>query len=245
MNMNPFDDQNQSEEIIPSDSIKIPEWKRALDVAVIIIALPLLLPLAVLIGLVIWLVSTGPILFKQERVGHRGKRFMCYKFRTMKVGAETASHQWHLNQLMTSNAPMVKMDAQGDPRVIPGGSLIRSSGLDELPQLINVLFGEMSLVGPRPCVPYEYENYLPEQKERFSAAPGLTGLWQVSGKNKTTFAEMIKLDIAYSKRQCLWLDLKIMLKTIPALLEQVWDNRKRKAAVSRSTQPRAVVSARP
>jgi lipopolysaccharide/colanic/teichoic acid biosynthesis glycosyltransferase len=245
MNMNSIDDQNQSEEMIPSNSVQIPDWKRALDIAVIIVALPLLLPLAVLIGLVIWLVSTGPILFKQERVGHRGKRFMCYKFRTMKVGAETASHQWHLNQLMTSNAPMVKMDAQGDPRVIPGGSLIRSSGLDELPQLINVLFGEMSLVGPRPCVPYEYENYLPEQKERFNAAPGLTGLWQVSGKNKTTFAEMIQMDIAYSKRQCLWLDLKIMLKTIPALLEQVWDNRKRKAAVSRSTQSRVVVSARP
>jgi len=242
LNMNLFDDQNLSADTTAPDAIYIPGWKRTLDIVLILLALPLLLPLAVLIAGVIWMVSVGPVLFKQERVGYRGSRFMCYKFRTMRVGAETASHQWHLNHLMTSNVPMIKMDAQGDPRVIPCGSLIRSSGLDELPQLINVLFGEMSLVGPRPCLPYEFEQYLPEQKERFNAVPGLTGLWQVSGKNKTTFAEMIRFDIDYAQRQSLWLDLKIMLKTVPALLEQMWDNRKRKVA---TLPPRVTASARP
>ena len=96
---------------------------------------------------------------------------------------------------MDSNTPMTKMDSKGDPRIIPFGWLLRSSGLDELPQLINVLRGEMSLVGPRPCLPYEYDRYLPWQRERFAAVPGLTGLWQVSGKNRTTFVEMIQLDI--------------------------------------------------
>ena len=120
--------------------------------AVILVTLPLLLPLAMVIGLIIRLVSTGPILFKQERVGYRGSRFMCLKFRTMYCGAETVTHQGHLQQLMDSNVPMTKMDAKGDSRIIPFGKLLRASGLDELPQLINVLKGEMSLVGPRPCL---------------------------------------------------------------------------------------------
>ena len=118
---------------------------------------------------------------------------------------------------------MVKMDATGDSRIIPLGKLLRSSGLDELPQLINVLKGEMSLVGPRPCLPYEAEKYLPWQQERFNAAPGLTGLWQVSGKNRTTFTRMMQLDIEYAQNKSLWLDLKIIFKTIPALLVQMSD----------------------
>jgi lipopolysaccharide/colanic/teichoic acid biosynthesis glycosyltransferase len=101
------------------------------------------------------------------------------------------------------------------------GAVVRSTGLDELPQIINVLRGDMSLVGPRPCLPYEYEAYRPWQKERIKGLPGLTGLWQVSGKNKTTFEQMIHLDISYLRSKSIWLDLGIMLKTVPALLQQV------------------------
>jgi len=124
---------------------------------------------------------------------------------------------------MGSNVPMKKLDSVRDPRLIPCGLLLRSLGLDELPQLFNVLRGDMSLVGPRPCVPYEYENYAPHHRERFNAAPGLTGLWQVSGKNRTTFEEMINLDISYAKKQSLWLDLKIIFKTFPAIVSQTKD----------------------
>ena len=212
----------------PIDSDPIPSWKRWLDVMIVISALPFLLPLMVVIVAMIRIVSRGPILFRQERVGYLGRRFMCFKFRTMHVGADTRIHQGHLDQLMTSDKPMTKMDKTGDPRIIPFGSLLRSSGLDELPQLINVLRGEMSLVGPRPCLPYEYDKYLPWQKERFQTTPGLTGLWQVSGKNNTTFTEMIHLDIRYAKTKNLWLDVTIILKTVPAILIQIWETRKKK-----------------
>ena len=196
-----------------------------LDLALIIMAFPVLLPLVMLIGLLIRIVSAGPVLFKQERIGYLGERFLCYKFRTMFVNSDTTVHQGHLNQLMNSDAPMMKMDSHGDPRIIPFGRLLRASGLDELPQLINVLRGEMSLVGPRPCVAYEYEKYMPWQQERFNTVPGLTGLWQVSGKNRTTFTEMIQLDIKYARTKTIWLDLKIILKTVPALLIQIWETR--------------------
>ena len=222
----------------------LPNWKRALDVVAILMALPLLLPLAVVIGLLIRLVSTGPILFKQERVGYRGSRFMCLKFRTMFCGAETVTHQGHLQQLMHSNVPMTKMDAKGDARIIPFGKLLRSSGLDELPQLLNVLKGEMSLVGPRPCLPYEAAKYLPWQLERFNAAPGLTGLWQVSGKNRTTFTRMIQLDIEYARTKNLFLDLKIIVKTIPALLVQMWDVRQQKKAMPQTATTEARIPLR-
>ena len=201
-------------------------WKRTLDVLLILLALPVLAPLALLIALLIRSGSRGPVLFKQERVGFRGRRFMCLKFRTMFVEADTSTHQGHLLQLMKSNTPMRKMDSEGDPRIIPFGLLLRASGLDELPQLINVLRGEMSLVGPRPCLTYEYDQYLPWQKERFQTVPGLTGLWQVSGKNKTTFVEMVLLDIKYAKHKTLWWDLKIIMMTVPALVIQMLESRR-------------------
>ena len=118
---------------------------------------------------------------------------------------------------------MVKLDEHKDPRLIPFGSILRASGLDELPQLFNVLRGEMSLVGPRPCIPYECEAYQAWHWQRFDAAPGLTGLWQVSGKNRTTFEQMVKLDVEYSRRLSLWLDLRIICKTLPALWRQYGD----------------------
>lgn len=220
-------------------------WKRTLDITLILLTLPLTIPLAILIALVIRAVSDGPILFRQERVGYRGRRFMCFKFRTMFVDASADVHQGHLHQLMNSNKPMMKMDSKGDPRIIPFGVVLRASGLDELPQLINVLRGDMSLVGPRPCLPYEYEKYLPWQKERFETLPGLTGLWQVSGKNRTTFVEMIQLDIKYAKNKTVWWDLKIMLMTPPALLFQMLETRwLKKAAAAAKRQPKAGYSNR-
>ena len=197
-----------------------------------------------LIALIIRMVSAGPVLFKQERIGYLGGRFLCYKFRTMFVNADTGIHRGHLNQLMNSDAPMMKMDSKGDPRIIPFGRLLRASGLDELPQLINVLIGDMSLVGPRPCVSYEYENYLPWQRERFNALPGLTGLWQVSGKNRTTFTEMMELDIKYARTRTLWLDLKIIFKTVPALVIQMWDTRVKKNSRQQPAQSRSADTGR-
>ena len=143
----------------------------------------------------------------------------------MHVDAESRVHQEHLQQLISNEVPMTKLDAQSDPRLIPLGGLLRATGLDELPQLINVLRGEMSLVGPRPCIPYEYELYQPWQRRRFDAVPGLTGLWQVSGKNRNTFSEMTRLDIRYRKRISLGLDLLIIIKTLPALWQECLDSR--------------------
>ena len=219
----------------------LPPWKRTLDVLLIVAALPVLIPLALGIALVIRLVSRGPVIFQQERVGWRGENFMCLKFRTMKCGVEVNSHKGHLRDLLKSDAPMQKMDAKGDKRIIPFGKILRASGLDELPQLINVLKGEMSLVGPRPCLPYEAELYQQWQLERFDAAPGLTGLWQVSGKNRTTFTQMIQMDIQYAKTKTLWLDLKIIFKTVPALFAQMWESkfRKKKADQNAAVAPRA------
>lgn len=200
-------------------------WKHRLDTLLILLALPGLIPLALLIALLIRSVSSGPILFTQERIGYLGRRFKCFKFRTMFVDADTTAHQEHIRHLMNSDSPMMKMDSRRDPRIIRFGLLLRASGLDELPQLINVLRREMSLVGPRPCLPYEFDQYLPWQKERFDTLPGLTGYWQISGKNRTTFVEMIRYDIDYARRRSLWLDSIILLKTVPALLVQLSDTR--------------------
>lgn len=198
----------------------LPLWKRALDVTLILLLGPGLLLIGTMISLLIKLGSPGPIFFRQKRVGYKGSEFVCLKFRTMRVDAEADSHRRHTQELIRSQTPMTKLDERRDPRLIPLGSILRVSGLDELPQLLNVLKGEMSLVGPRPCIPYECEAYEPWHWQRFDAVPGLTGLWQVSGKNRTTFDQMVRLDIEYSQRMNLWLDLKIVFKTIPALWGQ-------------------------
>jgi len=206
----------------------VPRWKRVLDVLCILAAAPVVLPLSFLVALAIKIVSPGPALFKQERIGYRGRRFICFKFRTMVVNADTEIHQGHLTHLMTSDRPMTKLDARGDSRLIPGGLWLRSLGLDELPQVLNVLRGEMSLVGPRPCLPYECEHYQPRHWGRFGTLPGLTGLWQVNGKNRTTFEQMMELDLCYVRDKSLLLDLKIILKTIPALLVEAYHVRRRR-----------------
>jgi lipopolysaccharide/colanic/teichoic acid biosynthesis glycosyltransferase len=143
----------------------VPAWKRGLDIGLVLLSSPIVVPLGLLIGLVIKVISPGPVLFRQERVGYLGKRFMCLKFRTMAVNADTGVHEGHLTHLMKSDRPMVKLDSN-DSRLIRGGRLLRASGLDELPQVINVLRGEMSLVGPRPCLPYEYEKYRGDDRSR-------------------------------------------------------------------------------
>jgi lipopolysaccharide/colanic/teichoic acid biosynthesis glycosyltransferase len=210
----------------PSRRKEIPQWKRVLDVLCILLALPLWLPIVLLIALWIKIVSNGPLFFRQERIGFRGSRFMILKFRTMKCNVETTTHERHLEQLIQTDRPMTKLDASGDPRIIRGGRLLRATGLDELPQLFNVLRGEMSLVGPRPCTPNEFRRYQPWQQQRVDAAPGLTGYWQVNGKNKTTFTEMINLDIFYTKNMSCWLDLKIIFQTVPAIIGQVLEARR-------------------
>jgi len=220
-----MDGQDKERGEVVSRKSGLPVWKRMLDLGIIIFLSPGLLLLGAVVAALVKIGSPGPILFRQRRVGYRGTEFTCFKFRTMLTNAETDSHRNHTQNLIKSNIPMVKLDARKDPRLIPLGSLLRASGLDELPQLVNVLRGEMSVVGPRPCIPYEYEMYEPWQRGRFNAVPGLTGLWQVSGKNRTTFEEMVRFDIEYSERRTLWLDLKIILKTLPAIWGQYCDLR--------------------
>jgi exopolysaccharide production protein ExoY len=221
---------------------QVASWKRMLDIICILAGSFLWVPAWLMIGMFIKIASPGPILFRQERIGHMGRRFLCLKFRTMAVNADTSVHQKHLNQLMTSNQPMKKLDGAGDARLIRGGLWLRSLGLDELPQLINILRGEMSLVGPRPCVPYEYEMFQPRHRQRCDTLPGLTGLWQVNGKNRTTFEKMMELDLAYVEKKSLFLDLKIMVFTVPAILFQVWDIKKGRKAAAKAAP---VESARP
>lgn len=204
----------------------VPRWKRVLDVAFVLVTLPLWLPVIILVMAWITIASRGPVFFRQERIGYRRRLFMIFKFRTMHVNAETQTHAEYFFRLMEEDCPMTKLDAAGDPRLIAGGRFLRASGLDELPQIFNVLRGEMSLVGPRPCLPHEFERYGEWQQERVNASPGLTGFWQVNGKNKTTFSEMIAMDIFYARNMNVGLDLKIILKTIPALIGQTLDGRR-------------------
>ena len=203
----------------------LPAWKRVLDLVFVAASAPVTILIGGGVALLVLCGSPGPVFFRQRRVGYKGGHFVCLKFRTMHVDSETDSHRGYTTELIKSDTAMTKLDAKKDPRVIPLGSLIRATGLDELPQLLNVLRGEMSLVGPRPCIPYEYEVYTEEQKMRFNAAPGLTGLWQVSGKNRTTFNRMIELDVEYSQKKTLWMDIKIIAKTLPALIAQCRDIR--------------------
>jgi lipopolysaccharide/colanic/teichoic acid biosynthesis glycosyltransferase len=160
----------------------------------------------------------------------------------MRADNDSGCHEAHLKELIRSDRPMEKLDTGRDPRIIPGGRVLRKMCIDELPQLVNVLRGEMSLVGPRPCLPYEAEDYLRWHSHRFDVLPGLTGLWQVSGKNRLSFKQMIRLDIAYCQRMSPWLDLTIMLRTVPTIAGLFFEglaNRLRRAAPDPETEPAA------
>jgi lipopolysaccharide/colanic/teichoic acid biosynthesis glycosyltransferase len=213
--------------IFPSDDAaevsagRMPRWKRILDVTCIVLSSPFWLLVMTLVMGLVRLTSPGPIFYRQERVGYRRNRFMIFKFRTMHVNTETRTHEEYFAHLMRVDCPMAKLDGEGDSRLIACGRFLRASGLDELPQIFNVLRGEMSLVGPRPCLPHEFQRYKAWQRQRVSAPPGLTGYWQVNGKNKTTFNEMIAMDLFYIRNMSIWLDLTIMFRTIPTLIKEV------------------------
>jgi lipopolysaccharide/colanic/teichoic acid biosynthesis glycosyltransferase len=203
----------------------LPGWKRFLDLTCIFVSFPAWLSAFVVIATWIKLVSRGPLFFCQQRLGYRGRPFKMFKFRTMEVNVETRSHELYFQQLVKTDCPMTKLDVSGDPRIVCGGRILRALGLDELPQLLNVLRKEMSLVGPRPCTPTEFSMYEDWQRQRLDALPGLTGYWQVNGKNRTTFRQMIEMDIYYSRNASLWLDVMILLRTVPAILGQLIGSR--------------------
>jgi lipopolysaccharide/colanic/teichoic acid biosynthesis glycosyltransferase len=208
----------------------------ALDITCILLSLPVWLPVMILLMLVTRSASAGPNFYRQERVGFGGRHFFIWKFRTMKLSAETQVHERHFQELMRVDCPMTKLDAHGDSRLAPFGRILRASGLDELPQIFNVLRGEMSLVGPRPCTPNEFAHYEPWQRERVNGLPGLTGYWQVNGKNKTTFNEMIWMDLFYLKHVSILLDLKIMLKTGTVIAGQLFESQPAAQTHTRSWQ---------
>jgi len=214
--------------------------KRTFDIVLTLYALILLLPFMLIVALLIKLDSPGPAIFKQERVGAKRKlkdgrtvwvirTFSFYKYRTMRTDTDAVLHQRYMEAYIsgdegkmselqpdTKNANSYKLS--GDPRITRVGKLLRRLSLDELPQLWNVIKGDMSLVGPRPPIPYEVEKYKQRHLPRLAALPGLTGLWQVSGRCETTFEEMVQLDLEYIEKQSIWLDLKILLLTVPAVI---------------------------
>ena len=195
-----------------------PLWKRIFDVVVASALLITLAPVLVLIALFIRITSGGPALFKQVRLGEMGREFVIYKFRTLHVCPNaTSNHREFLNSIFETGSVVAKPDLS--KRLIFGGALLRKSSLDELPQLINILLGEMSLIGPRPDV-LQWDDYEPSQLRRFEVRPGVTGLWQVSGKNRLTFSQMIEKDVQYVNNRSLLLDLKISLKTIRLIVLQ-------------------------
>jgi exopolysaccharide biosynthesis polyprenyl glycosylphosphotransferase len=188
--------------------------KRALDLVLCALALIVLAPLLLLIALAITLDSPGPVIYRQQRVGKGGRCFFLYKFRSMHRDAEKQIE--HLRALNEASGPLFKM--RHDPRITRVGRFLRRWSLDELPQLMNVVQGEMSLVGPRPPLPVEVAQYEPWQLGRLRAVPGVTGLSQVSGRSDLTFGETVRLDLHYIREWSLALDLHILLRTIPAVL---------------------------
>jgi lipopolysaccharide/colanic/teichoic acid biosynthesis glycosyltransferase len=189
---------------------------RALDIVGTVAILLLLAPLLVLLALIIKLDSPGPVIFRQRRVGLDQATFMVAKFRTMRQDADHDVHRDYVLALIASGTTAPKL--AGDTRVTRVGKLLRKTSLDELPQLWNVLRGDMSLVGPRPPIPYEVEHYPPHWFARFAVKPGVTGLWQVSGRSEVSLEQMIELDIDYVRRRSPWFNAWILLRTVPAVL---------------------------
>jgi lipopolysaccharide/colanic/teichoic acid biosynthesis glycosyltransferase len=189
---------------------------RALDIVGALLLLLLAAPLLIVLAIAIKLDSPGPVLFRQTRVGRDQRLFTVSKFRTMHHGADHELHRHHMLQLIQGNVPAPKIAT--DPRGTRLGRVLRRASLDELPQLWDVLRGRMSLVGPRPPIPYEVTAYPPHWLGRFVVKPGITGLWQVSGRSQVTLDEMVRLDVEYARRRSLWLNLWILLRTVPAVL---------------------------
>ena len=202
--------------IEPYFALKIPFWKRLTDIISSLLGLVLLFPLFLSISVLIKIFSPGPIFFMQKRVGFLGKPFWCYKFRTMNSNSDENVHTKYVRVLIAGDKPMKKLD-DVDPRIFPFGNILRKTCLDELPQLINILKGEMSLVGPRPEIYNILHMYNQWHKKRFDVKPGLTCFWQVNGKNENSFKEMMRIDIDYINKKSFWVDTKIILKTVPAI----------------------------
>lgn len=194
--------------------------KRALDVAGSAIGLLALSPLFAGIALAVKLTSPGPVFFRQQRIGRRGREFTFYKFRSMQTGNNSAEHEKFVEALISGETPANgTFKIQNDSRVTRIGALLRKSSLDELPQLYNVLRGEMSLVGPRPPIPYEVHKYSHWHRRRlYGAQPGMTGLWQVEGRSRVGFDDMVRLDLQYIASWSMWLDLRILWKTPKAVI---------------------------
>ena len=198
----------------PADELSL-TLKRGLDVGLSLLVVVLASPVLILAALAVAIDSSGPILFRQERVGLNGRRFTMYKFRSMVQNAESLLGE--LREQNEMSGPVFKMSR--DPRITKVGNFLRRTSIDELPQLFNVIRGEMSLVGPRPPLPSEVDLYEPEQRRRLSVKPGITGLWQVSGRNEVSdFSEWVHLDLEYIDRWTLALDLRILAQTVPAVL---------------------------
>lgn len=196
---------------------------RALDVIVAAIALLLLSPVLLIIAIVVRVESPGPALFRQRRIGRGVKPFTVNKFRTMRAGASHEPHRKFVQSLIAGEQPLAvegkpRFKMASDPRITRVGRLLRKTSLDELPQLWNVLCGDMSLVGPRPPISYEVERYPAHWFERFRVRPGITGLWQVSGRCELTLEQMIELDLEYVRRRSLWFNVQILGRTVPAVL---------------------------
>jgi exopolysaccharide biosynthesis polyprenyl glycosylphosphotransferase len=195
--------------------------KRAFDVIIVILGLLFIWPLLGLIALLIRINSKGPVFYRQVRIGEHGRIFTMLKFRSMQVNADPAIHQAYVTRLIVENLSPEQVDGgkngslklDNDSRITRVGRIIRKTSLDELPQLFNVLRGEMSLVGPRPPLLYEMDVYQEWHKRRLDVLPGITGLWQVKGRNRVSFDEMVRMDLEYIQHQSLWLDFKIILQT--------------------------------
>jgi exopolysaccharide biosynthesis polyprenyl glycosylphosphotransferase len=189
--------------------------KRAIDIVGSAVGLILTMPVFIAATIAIKLQDGGPLFFRQQRIGKGGRRFSCYKFRSMCVDAE--SRRPALQAINQVDGPVFK--AANDPRITPVGRFLRKYSLDELPQLINVLKGDMSLVGPRPPVPDEVAQYSWWQRRRISVRPGLTCVWQVSGRNTVSFEKWMEMDMFYIDNWSLWMDFKLMMRTMPAVVK--------------------------
>lgn len=198
--------------------------KRALDLMVALVLIVLLSPFMAVIAALIKITSRGPVLFVQERVGHNGQIFNFYKFRSMIVDGDENGHRETMAKVIGENMPVGQhgqspvFKQKDDPRITPVGRVMRRFSIDELPQLVNVVKGDMSLIGPRPPIPYEVAMYRERHRRRLEAQPGITGLWQVSGRNRLSFEDMVSLDIHYIENWSLSLDIRIAAKTIWAVL---------------------------